>query len=67
MILTTEPGTPRLRVLTDDQCQTLFEAALTCLADVGVRVENVDSLNLLAQAGARLMVNISASPFWRNR
>lgn len=45
--------TPRLRVLSDDQCRTLFLATLECLNRVGVEVNNAEARALLTAAGAR--------------
>jgi trimethylamine--corrinoid protein Co-methyltransferase len=46
--------TPRLRVLTEDQKETLLLGVLEVLESTGVRVDNADGLELLRGAGARL-------------
>ncbi len=46
-------GTPRFRVLSDEQCQELFVATLECLERVGVGVGNAEARALLVAAGAR--------------
>lgn len=46
--------TPQLRVLTEDQKETLFLSALEMLERTGVRVDNDEGLELLSGAGARV-------------
>ena len=43
---------PKFRVLSDEQCEQLFQAALACLERVGMRVFNPEGRELLASAGA---------------
>jgi trimethylamine--corrinoid protein Co-methyltransferase len=64
MILMDDPAgrAPRLRVLSDEQCEALFEAALACLARVGVQVENARALALLAGAGAAVEGRLARIP-----
>lgn len=45
-------GTPRLRVLADEQCRELTLASLECLQRIGVDVANAEARDLLAGAGA---------------
>ena len=45
--------TPQLRVLSDAQCQMLYLAALECLNQIGVQVNNAEARDLLITAGAR--------------
>lgn len=49
-----EYHTPQFRVLSDDQCQELYAAALQCLERVGIQVHNSAARGLLAAKGARL-------------
>jgi len=44
---------PRLRILTDEQCQELYFAALECLDRVGVQINNSRARELLSTSGAR--------------
>ena len=46
-----ELHTPLFRVLNDDQCRELFEAALECLERVGVQMHNAEARNLLQSFG----------------
>ena len=39
--------TPRLRVLTDDQKETIFLSALEVLEHTGIRVDNEEGLELI--------------------
>jgi len=50
----TDRGTPRFRVLTDEQCREISLATLACLERVGVQVGNAEARDLLAGAGARI-------------
>ena len=45
-------GTPRLRILSDDQCRELTLASLECLERIGVEVGNAEARELLGRAGA---------------
>lgn len=45
---------PRLEVLTGEQCQQLYQAALECLERIGVLVHNRRGRELLAGQGARV-------------
>ena len=45
-------GTPRLRVLSDEQCRELTLATFECLERIGVGVGNAAARDLLARAGA---------------
>jgi trimethylamine---corrinoid protein Co-methyltransferase len=45
-------GTPRLRVLLDDQCRELTLSSLECLERIGVEVANAEARDLLEAAGA---------------
>jgi len=51
MILKT-PLSPRFRVLSDEQCEQLFQAALECLQRVGMKVFNKEGREMLGTAGA---------------
>jgi trimethylamine---corrinoid protein Co-methyltransferase len=44
---------PQLRILNEQQCQALLEAAFECLERVGVEVKNSTAVDLLLSAGAR--------------
>jgi trimethylamine---corrinoid protein Co-methyltransferase len=44
---------PQMRVLNDQQCQTLLEATFECLERIGVQVNNPTAVNLLLSAGAK--------------
>jgi trimethylamine--corrinoid protein Co-methyltransferase len=44
--------TPQFRVLSDDQCEQLYQAALECLRRTGVEVHNEEAQQLLQDAGA---------------
>lgn len=43
---------PRFRVLSDDQCDEIYQATLECLQRVGVKVPGKEAKELLASAGA---------------
>jgi len=45
---------PEFRVLSDAQCQMIYQATLECLRRTGVKVLNREARELLAQAGARV-------------
>jgi len=45
---------PQFRVLSDQQCQQLFLAALECLSRVGMKIPNLEAQELLKKAGARV-------------
>ena len=45
---------PEFRVLSDAQCQMIYQATLECLQRTGVKVLNPEARALLAQAGARV-------------
>jgi trimethylamine--corrinoid protein Co-methyltransferase len=51
MILKT-PLSPQFRVLSDEQCEQLFQAALECLQHVGMKIFNPEGRKLLSAAGA---------------
>jgi trimethylamine--corrinoid protein Co-methyltransferase len=46
--------TPQFRVLSDQQIEKLYQAALECLERTGVEVRNAEARGLLAGAGARV-------------
>ena len=48
---------PQFRVLSDAQCQEIFQATLECLNRIGVQVNNAEARDLLASAGARVNGN----------
>jgi trimethylamine---corrinoid protein Co-methyltransferase len=50
-------GTPRFRVLGDEQCREIYLAGLECLERIGILVGNVEARALLAGAGARVEAN----------
>ena len=52
-----EEHTPQFRVLSDAQCQEVYQATLECLERVGVLVNNAEARGLLAAAGARVEGN----------
>ncbi len=62
MILTNEPPSPQFRILTESQCQELFQAALECLRRVGVRVHNAEGRAILSAAGATVEGEIVRLP-----
>ena len=43
---------PQFRVLSEEQCEQLFQAALECLQKVGMKVFNPEARELLAAEGA---------------
>jgi len=43
---------PQFRVLSDEQCAQLFQAALECLQKVGMKIFNPEARDLLASSGA---------------
>lgn len=43
---------PQFRVLSENQCNEIFLAALECLKRIGVRIQNEEAKSLLAIAGA---------------
>ena len=49
--------TPRLKVLTEDQRETLFLSALEIMEDTGVSVDHAEGLELLTGAGAKVGKN----------
>jgi trimethylamine--corrinoid protein Co-methyltransferase len=51
--------TPQLRVLTEDQKETILLSALEVLEHTGIRVDNEEGLELLSSAGARLALSSS--------
>jgi len=57
-----EHQTPQFSVLSDSQCQELFLAALECLNQVGIQVNNDEARQLLARAGARIEGKIAHIP-----
>ncbi|RKX78021.1 MAG: trimethylamine methyltransferase [Spirochaetes bacterium] len=50
-------NTPGINLLTDDQCEEIYLAALEVLERVGVMVYNEEALTLLKEAGARVKRN----------
>jgi len=52
--ITATHQSPQLKVLTESQCEELFNAALECLERIGVLVHNVEARQLLQNAGARV-------------
>ncbi len=54
--------TPQFRVLSDQQCQELYKAALSCLERVGIQMQNAAARNLMAAHGARVKGNIVHLP-----
>ncbi len=50
------------QVLALKQRQELFQAALQCLQEIGVQVNNAEARTLLAQAGAEIDENIARIP-----
>lgn len=54
--------TPQFQVLSDQQCQDLFTAALSCLERVGIQMHNPAARNLMAVHGARVKGNIVYLP-----
>jgi trimethylamine--corrinoid protein Co-methyltransferase len=48
-------GSPRLRVLSDEQCRELTLATLDCLERIGVEVGNAEARELLQAAGATVV------------
>ncbi len=46
------PQSPEFRVLSEEQCEQLFQAALECLQKVGMKVSNPEARDLLTAAGA---------------
>lgn len=56
MIITNyaDRGTPRFRVLSDEQCHEIVLATLECLDRIGVLVGNAEARTVLAEAGARI-------------
>lgn len=57
-----ELHTPQFRVLSDQQCQILFTAALKCLERVGIQMHNAVARNLMAAHGARINGNMVYIP-----
>jgi trimethylamine---corrinoid protein Co-methyltransferase len=43
---------PQFRVLSEEQCEQLFQAALECLQKVGMKIFNPEARDLLASSGA---------------
>ena len=54
--------TPHFNVLSEEQCQELYNAALECLERIGVIVHNADGCQLLEKAGARVDGNLVKIP-----
>ena len=46
--------TPHFNVLSEGQCQELYNAALECLERIGVNVHNQEGRQLLEKAGAHV-------------
>ena len=57
MIDTRRASSPRFQVISETQFQELFQAALQCLHQIGVRVDNAEARELLAIAGAHVHGN----------
>lgn len=57
-----ELHTPQFRVLSDDQCQELYAAALQCLERVGIQMHSQAARDLLAAKGARVDGHIVRIP-----
>jgi trimethylamine---corrinoid protein Co-methyltransferase len=57
-----ELHTPQFRVLSNNQCQELYAAALECLVRVGIQVHNQAARDLLAAKGARVDGHIVRIP-----
>lgn len=57
-----ELHTPRFRVLSDQQCQDLYKAALSCLELVGIQMHNAPARNLMEANGAHIDGNIVYLP-----
>jgi trimethylamine--corrinoid protein Co-methyltransferase len=53
---------PQFRVLSNKQCEELYGASLECLERVGMQVNNVEAIQLLAERGARVIGNIAHIP-----
>ena len=47
-------ATPRLKVLSEDQKETLFLSTLDVLEQTGIRIDNDEGLELLSSAGANV-------------
>jgi len=54
---------PQFRVLSEVQCQELYQATLQCLKQVGVKVYNEAARDLLASAGARVEGELVRIPY----
>ena len=54
--------TPQFRVLSDNQCEELYQAALECLRRVGVQMHNAAARDLLAANGASVDGHIVRIP-----
>jgi len=57
-----ELHTPQFRVLSDDQCAEIFNAALECLERVGIQLHNHAACDLLASKGATVNDKIVRIP-----
>jgi len=53
---------PQFRVLSEDQCEQLFQAALECLQKVGMKVFNPEARELLATGGATIKGDLVCLP-----
>jgi len=52
----------KFQVLAPAQCHELYQAALQCLHEIGVQINNDEARTLLAQAGANIKGNIARIP-----
>lgn len=59
---TTGHQIPQLKVLTETQCEELYNAALECLDRIGVIVHNAEGRQLLENAGAHIDDNLVKIP-----
>ena len=59
---TSKHPAPHFRVLSDEQCQELYFAALECLQQVGVQVHNAEARQLLTASGADVQDQIVRIP-----
>ncbi len=53
---------PQFRVLSEEQCEQLFQAALECLQKVGMKVFNPEARELLAAEGAIIQGDLVCLP-----
>lgn len=55
-------STPQFEVLTEGMCEAIFSSALEVLQRTGINIEQEEALNLLKDAGARVVENIAYIP-----